>query len=412
MSNIMVLERQDIVEVCKDGCAKYDLSKNYSQMLIVGSRFLVKYMQQEGLTTYTPDIGKSFRVYIHIIRSHKYANMISRVVDMLNAYVNCKEFVFKKTEFKKLYAGEFGVYVPQYLEYLSQKYQCQPGTIHTYDCLLNRFCSQTKLDNITPDNITLQYMLDFFNSIEHMKLMMAQNVKRFMLYLQNKEVISKKIDLNCINTAKFNQPKLPSYYTKEEVIQIENQISRVSIEGRRDYAMMLLASRLGLRSSDIRSLEFSNIDWDKNEISIIQKKTGKQLILPLTEDVGSAIIEYILHARPKTTKDPHIFVSFRPPYHVITASTFSGMVSKYIHQAGIDCKNRHYGSHSLRHSLATNLLMENIALPVISSVLGHSSTETTKTYLSIDIQSLLYCSHDVPMVDSSFYEQEGGDFYV
>lgn len=139
--------------------------------------------------------------------------------------------------------------------------------------------------------------------------------------------------------------------------------------------------------------------------------TKKPVILPLLEDVGAAIIDYVMNARP-STKDKSVFVSFRAPYHVITAATFSDMVAKYIYKSGIDCSGKHHGSHALRHSLATNLLGDDVSLPVISSVLGHSSTNTTKSYLTIDIQSLLYCSHDVPYVDVAFYEQGGGDFYV
>ena len=88
------------------------------------------------------------------------------------------------------------------------------------------------------------------------------------------------------------------------------------------------------------------------------------------------------------------------------------MIAKNIYKSGVECKGKHHGSHALRHSLATNLLEGNVSLPVISSVLGHSSTESTKVYLSVDIQSLLYCSHDVPEVKDGFYQQGGGEFYV
>lgn len=244
-----------------------------------------------------------------------------------------------------------------------------------------------------------------------MKREVVRCVKGFMRYLKEFKIVEQDLCLDYIRPCKYSKEKLPSYYSKEEILQFENQIDRLSIVGKRDYAMFLLASRLGLRSSDIRLLQFSDIDWDKNEIRIIQKKTKKPVILPLLEDVGTAIIDYVMNARPDT-KDKSIFVSFRAPYHVITAATFSGMVAKYIHRSDIDWGGKHHGSHSLRHSLATNLLGGNVSLPVISSILGHSSTNTTKSYLAIDVQSLMYCSHEVPDVDVDFYEQEGGDFYV
>ena len=121
------------------------------------------------------------------------------------------------------------------------------------------------------------------------------------------KIVKQDLCLDYIRPCKYSKEKLPSYYSKEEILQFENQIDRLSIVGKRDYAMFLLASRLGLRSSDIRLLQFSDIDWDKNEIRIIQKKTKKPVILPLLEDVGTAIIDYVMNARPDKKTKAYLF---------------------------------------------------------------------------------------------------------
>ena len=131
----------------------------------------------------------------------------------------------------------------------------------------------------------------------------------------------------------------------------------------------------------------------------------------MLDDVGVSLIDYIRNARPQTSLK-EIFVSFTPPYRVITSATFSTMVAKYVFKSGIKCDGKHHGSHTLRHSLATNLLGSNVSVPTISSILGHSTTESTKKYLTINLSSLLNCSHDVPSVEDNFYKQEGGVFYV
>jgi len=405
------LERNSIVSICKSECSRYGLSSHYSSMLVSGSRSLAKYMQENQVVVYSPDVGKAFREYAHKNMSKKYADEICRSVDLLNAYVNSEAFVFQKPRLARTFPGEFGPLVNQYICFLRNEMHCQPSTLNTYEYMLNMFCVKTSILNVTVNSISFEDLLGYFESVENMKKSVVLCIKAFMRYLQERKIIKQELCLDYIKPGKYAEEKLPSYYSKEEILLIEKQINRSAIVGKRDYAMMLLASRLGLRSSDIRQLQFSDIDWDKNEIKIIQKKTKVPVILPLLEDVGSAIIDYIMNARP-ATKDKSVFVSFKPPYHVITAATFSEMVAKYIYKSGINCQGKHHGGHALRHSLATNLLGGNVSLPVISSILGHSSTETTKSYLAIDLQSLLYCSHDVPEVSVDFYEQGGGDFYV
>ena len=223
----------------------------------------------------------------------------------------------------------------------------------------------------------------------NMKYNVVQTVKSFLNYLIEHGLISQNLYLESIRPINYKKEKIPSYYTKQEILKIESCVDRKNIVGKRDYAMILLASRLGLRSSDIRCLKFHEIDWDKNEIHLTQKKTKKVIVLPLLEDVGVALIDYIQNARPKTSlKD--IFVSFRPPYRTISSATLSTMMAKYINKSGINCYGKHHGIHSMRHSLATNLLGDNVSLPTISSILGHSSTESAKDYMSIDLNSLIY----------------------
>ena len=101
----------------------------------------------------------------------------------------------------------------------------------------------------------------------------------------------------------------------------------------------------------------------------------------------------------------------RPPYAPISASLVTRTVSDAMREARIDLRGRHHSAHSLRHSLATQLLKENVSVHVISSLLGHSTSASTMPYLSVDKNMLLRCSLDVPQVPNSFYEQKGGVLY-
>jgi len=118
------------------------------------------------------------------------------------------------------------------------------------------------------------------------------------------------------------------------------------------------------------------------------------LELPLLSDVGEAIINYLKNARPKTESD-HVFIRVQPPYTEFRSGAVGALVHEHLLRAGIHLEGRKSGSHALRHSLASRLLEHEIPLPVISEILGHVNTQTTMTYLRIDINELKKCALEV-----------------
>lgn len=206
------------------------------------------------------------------------------------------------------------------------------------------------------------------------------------------------------------EERIPSFYNKDEVATIENSIDRSGSVGKRNYAILLLATRLGLRASDIAALSFNNIDWDKNLITLIMQKTGKIIELPLLPEVGNAIIAYLKYGRPKSIL-PQVFLCSVPPYTAMGIGAISTVVSNIIKKSPISPGQRRHGPHSMRHSLAGCLLANGTTVPTISEVLGHKKSQTTMTYLKIDLKSLSECSLSVPSVGKDFYMQEGGVFY-
>lgn len=194
-------------------------------------------------------------------------------------------------------------------------------------------------------------------------------------------------------------------------MKVESSICRRNNVGKRNYAMVLLASRLGLHASDIAGLQFGNIDWDRNVLILNMRKTGRGTELPLLTDVGNAIIEYLRYGRPKSTLQ-HVFLAARAPYVGTTKGCVCAAINAVICRSGVYTIGKHHGPHSLRHSLASAMLNDGTMLPVISETLGHKSTQTTMSYLKIDIASLLKCALPVPHVPDAFYMQRGGAFYA
>lgn len=188
---------------------------------------------------------------------------------------------------------------------------------------------------------------------------------------------------------------IPYCWKKEDVKKLLKAIDRGGPKGKRDYAILLLVVRLGLRVSDIRGLKLSNLNWNRKTISITMQKTKRPLKLPLLDDIGWAIIDYLKNGRPKTKCDA-VFIRHVAPYDSFgEGESFYKELHRYMVKAELEIPlDFHCGLHSLRSTLARNMLEAKVALPVISDTLGHQSTNTTSIYLKIDLNGLKRCALD------------------
>jgi integrase len=194
---------------------------------------------------------------------------------------------------------------------------------------------------------------------------------------------------------------IPSAWTADELKQLISVIDRNSPLGKRDYAMILLACVLGLRISDIKNLRFSNFDWNNKELSFVQKKTKKPLKLPLPDLIGWAVIDYIRDGRPKYDDSDFVFIKHMPPFDPVSDSDhMQRRIIYYMNKAGIRRdRNKHSGFHSLRHSAGSMMLEMGTALPVITTVLGHSDMDVTAIYLKTDLSKLAECVLPLEVID-------------
>jgi integrase len=189
----------------------------------------------------------------------------------------------------------------------------------------------------------------------------------------------------------------PHLWTAEEIRRLLAVIDRQSATGKRDYAMILMTARLGLRICDLRQLELGDLDWRAKTLTVIQQKTGRPLTLPLLDDVGWAVIDYVRHGRPETGC-AKVFVKHRHPFGAFGgASSVSCRLSRCAARAGIEFPpGDTCGMHSLRGALAVAMIGGGTPVPVVSAVLGHASSDTTQAYyLRFDTERLRHCALDV-----------------
>ena len=314
----------------------------------------------------------------------------------------------------KAFTGSLGQIILDFIRYRGNALTLSDKTIQSYNIYLYPlYCYTNSLGKHITD-ITASDILSFIEKMDpglSAKNHVALGLFRlFFRHLYDQQIL--KVDYSRI-IPKDNykdQPKLPSSFTDEEIDTLLKAVDRGSPKGKRDYAIILIATKLGLRASDICELKFEHIIWERNIITFNQYKTGKATELPLLPEIGNAIINYLKHGRP-VSEDCHCFLHLQPPYERIHTHDIGNLVRRNMTLAGINIANRKHGPHSLRHSFASALLKENVPLPVISEALGHRKLESSMYYLRIDLNSLRKCALDVPPVPLSFYEQKGGYYY-
>ncbi len=221
-------------------------------------------------------------------------------------------------------------------------------------------------------------------------------LKCFFRYLYMNEIIAFPLAETLPKVQQCVRTILPTIWSKEEIEKIIGVVDRGNPTGKRDYAMLLLVARLGLRIGDLVGLQMPDINWHTNQITITQNKTNDTLSLPLLDDVGWAIIDYLKHGRP-TTQSKHVFVRHLPPFQEFSRyNNLHNMLIKYIVRAGIPAEGKSkIGMHSLRHSLASELMQNNVEITTISQILGHSNVETTRHYLQVNLPALRQCALNV-----------------
>jgi integrase len=380
-------------------------------------RKLEKYMSENAIHDYTPTVGKTFLInrfglncdYRKLTTSEK--NFI-RSIKILSEYYGTK--AVKPLKPIIIFSGSIGLLMQNYISSYRQR-RLNPATIDRYERVLYRFfCYLTDNDIGSIRMVTQSHVLLYLQSLDARTKSLVQNtlstLKYFFIHLYDLGYIDINLSSVIPRHNIKGQPKLPSTYTKDEIEKVLTSIDRGSHLGKRNYAILLLACRLGLRASDICMLRFENIQWEKNLISIRQQKTGKAIELPLLPGVGNAIIDYLRYARPEST-GPFVFLRAKAPFSRLYSSAISALVHRSLVSAGINIEDRRHGAHALRHSLVGILLDQKTILPVISEVLGHGSIESSKYYLRIDLANLKQCNLDVPPVPQTFYTQKGGVFY-
>lgn len=364
---------------------------------------IIAYTHELGEISYSEIIGKKFLYEKYRFTrgdGSKRISQIQRAVNILDEYLR-RDYIVPRVTHKLEFPVFFDSFADAYLNKLNGEFKSK-RTIRINKAALLKFANYLENKEITDiSELNIDIVNSYFvNSLAgYGRQYIRDNInmiKRFIVFLYSKGVLPEDFTSKLVKVKLPSVPQhLPDAFTEEEISKILSSVDRESPVGKRDYAILLIAIRLGLRTSDIRTLTPKNIDWKNHKLNIIQAKTKCPLNLPLPDDVGWAVIDYMKNARPICNAE-EIFVRISAPY--VPMNNYDYILCKYMRMAGVKAeKLRHHGFHALRSSLATRMLKNGVSIEKIQETLGHANIETTSAYYAgVDINQLTECSLEVP----------------
>lgn len=313
------------------------------------------------------------------------------VIRRLNDLISGKEYVFHHRKSGKICPDIFSSQFDDFLTSLRKKGN-RESTIELNRLYCIQFLHLLEEDGILDlKEIKPEHIYNAFSKSTS-KTNFRTTVSQFLRYLYRQQILN--TDLAAF-VPKYRTPHLtPSTYSVEELQLLLGAVNRDTSIGKRDYAILMIAIQLGLRVSDICKLTASNIDTRNKMIDLTQQKTNIPLHTPLLPDVEDAIDEYVSRGRPKSDC-PIIFLSSKAPYTALLSKSIRNITNKYFKLAHINTEGKKRGGHSLRMSLATQLVSENVPYGVVQKILGQEDPNSTKHYVAIDVDKLRSCALEV-----------------
>jgi len=210
-------------------------------------------------------------------------------------------------------------------------------------------------------------------------------LRAFLHYACSRGAITDDLVAAVPTVANWSMSSIPRAISAESVGRLLASINRQTARGRRDYAILLLLARLGLRASEVAFLELEDLNWDRGQI-VVRGKRGARAALPLPADAGAAIAAYLRHARPPSACRRVFLRAHAPRCGFAGPSAIDCLVRDALERASINAPTK--GAHQFRHGLATQMLRRGASLTEIGDVLRHRSPETTTIYAKVDLDAL------------------------
>ena len=369
-------------------------------------RMLEEYAFDKGVTVFSEQLGMDFTEEILNI-SLDSAPLSQSDVQKLRVVRMVGDYQLHRSILRRYYKHREILTVPDYIAYREQ---------------FSDYCQRNQYSTVTTEHYVKQagYLMEYMESQDltsisalslpvidaYLKTLAGYayktveqricGVRSFTRFLNDSGIFPNALAERTPMIQARKQTRIPSVWTEDELRRLLNAVDRGSPVGKRDYAILLLACLLGLRVSDIKALTFSCFDWDARKISFTQSKTRAPVVLPLPNQVGWAVIDYLKNARPPVDSDIVFLRHVAPFLPFAEGDHLHQMVRKYMSLAHLPSLKKRRGMHSLRHTAASRLLESGVSLDTISNILGHEDPDSTFVYLKTDVERLRQCCLAIP----------------
>jgi integrase/recombinase XerD len=219
------------------------------------------------------------------------------------------------------------------------------------------------------------------------------HVRSFLRFLVGAGVIAAGLETAIDTPRTYRGERLPRSLSWETVQSFLAGIDRSTSMGRRDYAMFLLITTYGLRTSEVAALRLDDVEWRAGRLRVPRTKVATPIVLPLTKEVGAAMVEYLRRDRPRLS-DREVFLRVRAPAGKLKPTAVTEAFQAWTRRSGLPIPFQ--GPHCLRHSLAVHLLRQGTSLKAIGDLLGHRSSEATCVYLRLHVDDLRDAALELP----------------
>lgn len=287
----------------------------------------------------------------------------------------------------------FELWVPSYLAFLHQHRGLAPRTLQKRTLHLRQFFTFLAAAGVAAFSaLTVAVIQDFCTHLPgpspKTRLTYRTTLRSFLRWAYVFRHLPHDLSRAVSVVRQYRLTRLPDTLPASALEALLNAVDRSTPIGRRDYAVLLLAARYGLRPSDIRTLSLEQIDWRQGQLLLQQSKTGNPLTLPLLPDVAHALVAYLQAGRP-ATKAREVFVRHKAPFvPFVPANNLATIMREALRRVGIINRPGQHGLYLLRHTIATRLLEAGQPLKTIGDILGHRSLDVTIGYTKVDLNAL------------------------
>ena len=268
--------------------------------------------------------------------------------------------------------------------------------------ILRKFFCFVEEQGLNGNDITRDLMVSFIHhcrdsnsgSMEYI----VRSLRILASHLVSIDMMVSEPDFRFVGPKKKRRKIIPAF-SETELAAVINAIDKTTPTGKRDYAIILLATGTGLRGGDIANLKLTDVNWKTQSIGIVQGKTGKSLSIPISGQICNAVSDYILNGRPHTDYT-NVFLRSRAPYTAFdNGKTLGQILDRACNRAGVEKKmGRRF--HSLRRTFGTWLAAEEIQITTIAQMLGHVEMDSSAPYLSFNDAQMYSCAmgfSDIPL---------------